>query len=180
VRWTIEEAVARRAPEVARVEVEGVVEEKPQQTLLQISPRPPDSAPDPSGATGTGPSPTTSAPATSPAADVGSPAEWHELAAPPSLGDGESAVCPVADAPLLLIRLPGNLYAYHDRCTVCSASLADAVVDRETLHCASCSAEFDIRRAGRGEGGHLEPVPLLEQGGVVRVALPAVLTEARP
>ncbi|MFE7122758.1 NifU family protein [Streptomyces sp. NPDC057617] len=44
VRWTIEEAVARRAPEIARVEVEGVAEESPQPKLLQIMSRPPDAA----------------------------------------------------------------------------------------------------------------------------------------
>ncbi|WP_046507473.1 NifU family protein [Streptomyces odonnellii] len=44
VRWTIEEAVARRAPEIARVEVEGVTEESPQPKLLQIMSRPPDAA----------------------------------------------------------------------------------------------------------------------------------------
>nr|MYR37163.1 hypothetical protein [Streptomyces sp. SID4944] len=66
VRWTIEEAVARLAPEVAHIEVEGVTEAPAQQPLLQIQPRPPADAP---GA----PPPPAAAP---------EPPHWHTLAAP--------------------------------------------------------------------------------------------------
>ncbi|MBK5996232.1 NifU family protein, partial [Streptomyces sp. MBT58] len=47
VRWTIEEAVARLAPEIAHIEVEGVPQEPAAagQPLLQIQPRPPADAP---------------------------------------------------------------------------------------------------------------------------------------
>jgi hypothetical protein len=48
-------------------------------------------------------------------------------------------------------------------------SAADAV-----LRCATCSAHFDVRRAGRGlddTEAHLEPVPLLVQDGVVALAI---------
>ncbi|MEV7681183.1 NifU family protein [Streptomyces sp. NPDC088341] len=180
VRWTIEEAVARRAPEIGCVEVEGVAEEKPQPKLLQIMSRPPDAAmtpdtqPDmtdaargaglPSGGTAAG----------------NAPAAWYPLPDPPA-ADGGTGVCEVAGTALLLVRLPGNLYAYRDRCPVCAGGLAGAVVvDGERLRCAVCAAEYDIRGAGQGERGRLEPVPLLEENGSVRVALPGTLLAAGP
>ncbi|MFJ5222971.1 NifU family protein [Streptomyces sp. NPDC088400] len=176
VRWTIEEAVARRAPEIERVEVEGVTDEEPQPQLLQIRSRPPDDptsvgTPSPGSATAAG-----SATATGPVGNA--PAQWHPLPAPPPSADGEIVVREVAGTPLLLVRLPGNLYAYRDHCPLCAGRLGDAVVDGDRLRCPDCAAEYDIRRAGRGERGHLEPVPLLEENGSVRVALPGVLLPA--
>ncbi|MBK5992534.1 hypothetical protein JHN53_12955, partial [Streptomyces sp. MBT58] len=50
-----------------------------------------------------------------------------------------------------------------------------APLDGEFLSCAECAARFDVRHAGRGEHTHLEPLPLLEEEGAVRVALPELL-----
>ncbi|MEU9139096.1 NifU family protein [Streptomyces sp. NPDC048404] len=165
VRWTIEEAVARIAPEVAHIEVEGMAAESPQPALLQILPHPPDDAPDEAA----------------PSGEPGEAARWYELG-PRSLpvGDGATGVTEVAGRALLLVRLPGQLYAYRDRCPLCAAGLAPAVLDGELLRCAGCGATFDVRRAGRGERGHLDPVPLLEEDGSVRVALPGELLGAGP
>ncbi|WNO76307.1 NifU family protein [Streptomyces sp. AM8-1-1] len=173
VRWTIEEAVSRLAPEIALIEVEGVAEDTPQeQPLLQILPHRPDDAPD-------GP----------PAGDggrvsvngEGDPAHWHTVARPTlPVHDRDTGVIDVAGHALLLVRLPGNLYAYRDHCPGCGGSLHDALLEAELLRCARCAATFDVRRAGRGERGHLEPVPLLEEDGSVRVALPGELLGAGP
>ncbi|MFF3615727.1 NifU family protein [Streptomyces sp. NPDC002580] len=177
VRWTIEEAVARIAPEVEHIEVEGMAEENPAQPLLQILPHPPDAAPgdlaEPPGAAAA------AAPAGSPG--PGDAARWYPLgdrALP--VGERATGVTDVAGRTLLLVRLPGQLYAYRDRCPVCAASLAPAVLDGELLRCAGCAAAFDVHRAGRGERAHLEPVPLLEEEGSVRVALPGELLGAGP
>ncbi|GAB2917596.1 NifU family protein [Streptomyces sp. NPDC007117] len=160
VRWTIEEAVARLAPEIAHIEVEGVTEAAPaEQPLLQIQPRPPDGAPAP---------PTPSA--------APEPPHWHTLAAPAlPAHDRTTRVADIDGNALLLVRLPGNLYAYRDRCPGCGADLRTAPLDGEFLRCATCAARFDVRHAGRGEGAHLEPLPLLEEDGAVRVALPELL-----
>jgi Fe-S cluster biogenesis protein NfuA/nitrite reductase/ring-hydroxylating ferredoxin subunit len=165
VRWTIEEAVARIAPEVARIEVEGTADGSPQPALLQILPHRPDDAP--GGA--------------APAGEPGAAARWYELGlhALPA-GERGTGVTEVGGRALLLVRLPGQLYAYRDRCPRCAAGLAPAVLDGELLRCAGCGAAFDVRRAGRGEEGHLEPVPLLEENGSVRVALPGELLGAGP
>ncbi|KAB2591091.1 NifU family protein [Streptomyces arboris] len=165
VRWTIEEAVARLAPEIAHIEVEGVAEEPAAdgQPLLQILPHPPADAPG----------------APPPAAD-GEPPRWHTLAAPAlPARDHATRVADVEGNALLLVRLPGNLYAYRDRCPGCGTDLRTAPLDGEFLSCAECAARFDVRHAGRREQAHLEPLPLLEEEGAVRVALPELLG-ARP
>ena len=79
------------------------------------------------------------------------------------------------DAGLIVANVAGTLLAYHDRCAGCSSPLADAMLLGGTLACAHCGARFDLPRAGRdADGGplQLEPVPLLRNGGPVRVALP--------
>ncbi|MFJ3576320.1 NifU family protein [Streptomyces rubiginosohelvolus] len=160
VRWTIEEAVARLAPEIAHIEVEGVAEPAPAEpALLQIQPRPPDDTP--------GPPPPSAAP---------EPPHWHTLAAPAlPAHDRTTRVADIDGNALLLVRLPGNLYAYRDRCPGCGADLRTAPLDGEFLSCTECAARFDVRHAGRGEGAHLEPLPLLEEDGAVRVAVPELL-----
>jgi hypothetical protein len=48
-----------------------------------------------------------------------------------------------------------------------------AALDGAALACDRCGASFDIRRAGAGIGSdsRMEPLPLLEDGGVLRIAL---------
>ncbi|MDJ1640440.1 NifU family protein [Streptomyces pakalii] len=157
VRWTIEEAVARLAPEIAHIEVEGVAEAPAEPALLQIQPRPPDGTPAPPP----------------PSAE---PPHWHTLDAPAlPAHDRTTRVADVDGNALLLVRLPGNLYAYRDRCPGCGADLGTAPLDGEFLSCSACAARFDVRHAGRGEDAHLEPLPLLEEDGAVRVAVPELL-----
>jgi nitrite reductase/ring-hydroxylating ferredoxin subunit len=85
------------------------------------------------------------------------------------------------------LRIGGDLYAYRDSCPGCGGSLVDGAVERRlgggpgdaVLRCPTCSAHFDVRRAGRGLDGtddHLEPVPLLVADGVVSLAVPGAVT----
>ncbi|MEU6062664.1 NifU family protein [Streptomyces sp. NPDC047097] len=191
VRWTIEEALARLAPEVGTVEVAGIPEAGGQPAggpgqLLQIGPRPPD----PPGA---------------PVETAADEAEWHELAAPAPAREGETAVRDVAGVPVVLIRpVGGGLVAYRDLCPACGERLGGGRLETvpgggpgdghgggdggtALLRCvrAGCGAAYDVRHAGRAADGgtaHLEPVPLLERDRVVRVAVPRrpVATGARP
>ncbi|MCS0639506.1 NifU family protein [Streptomyces sp. LP05-1] len=193
VRWTIEEAVARLAPEIATVEVDGVPEQGPspdrEPQLLQIMSGPPGEG-HPVTAGGPG-----DAGATAVTGATEEEAEWHELAAPAPVRDGETALRDVAGVPVLLIRLPGGLYAYRDHCPACGARLGAGRLEQADgtalLRCPGCPAAYDVRHAGRGVAGghgdpgapaHLEPVPLLEKDHVVRVALPRarVPAGARP
>ncbi len=79
----------------------------------------------------------------------------------------------IADRPLLLADVGGSLLAYVDECAACGESLGTGALDGGMLRCAHCGAEFDLPHAGRAAGGEplqLRPVPLLEDGGL-RVAV---------
>jgi Fe-S cluster biogenesis protein NfuA/nitrite reductase/ring-hydroxylating ferredoxin subunit len=82
---------------------------------------------------------------------------------------------------VLLCRLASGVYAYRDACAGCGANFEGAGLQRApsspgsaVLTCRACGAHYDIRRAGVDVADptrHLEPVPLLERGSVVEVAL---------
>jgi hypothetical protein len=51
--------------------------------------------------------------------------------------------------------------------------------DDAVLVCPTCRGHYDVRRAGAGlddDGVHLNPLPLLQTGGVVSVAVPTTVT----
>jgi Fe-S cluster biogenesis protein NfuA/nitrite reductase/ring-hydroxylating ferredoxin subunit len=94
---------------------------------------------------------------------------WVELGAGPEPG-GLQAVAPG----LLVANVAGTLLAYRDACAGCGASLLGGALDDGTLECPSCRRAFSLPLAGRlvGAGGlQLEPVPLLEDDGRLRVAV---------
>jgi Fe-S cluster biogenesis protein NfuA/nitrite reductase/ring-hydroxylating ferredoxin subunit len=99
-------------------------------------------------------------------------AEWVELDGVAGLARGAITS---TDAGIVVANVAGTLLAYHDRCAGCGAGLADGMLLGGKLTCATCGARFDLPRAGRSADGgplQLEPVPLLRNGGPVRVALP--------
>jgi Fe-S cluster biogenesis protein NfuA/nitrite reductase/ring-hydroxylating ferredoxin subunit len=148
----IEEAIHRRAPDVAEVVAEGAAEPGPA-PLLQIE-----------MADGLR------------AAPANGGGAWTDAGPLDDLDPAGLAVRTVGGADVLFVAVGGGRYAYRPACPACGGSLAPATVTGETLSCA-CGAAFDVRRAGRaldGGGAHLEPVPLLVAGdGTVRVALGA-------
>lgn len=79
-------------------------------------------------------------------------------------------------AGLLLVNLAGTYYAYVDSCPGCSATFATARLAGAQLICGSCGRRFDVHLAGRSaadDQAGLTPLPLLADGGGVRVAWPA-------
>ena len=76
---------------------------------------------------------------------------------------------------MVICRLAGALYAYRTPCPGCADPLESAWLAAGNLVCSSCSRQYDVRGAGRCTEGatRLEPLPLLEQDGGVRVAIPA-------
>jgi Fe-S cluster biogenesis protein NfuA len=84
---------------------------------------------------------------------------------------------------LIVANVAGTLLAYRDHCAGCGGALEHATLLGGTLTCPGCHRLFDLPRAGRcvnvgDEGLQLEPVPLLRNGGPVRVALPAAPAQA--
>jgi Fe-S cluster biogenesis protein NfuA/nitrite reductase/ring-hydroxylating ferredoxin subunit len=75
---------------------------------------------------------------------------------------------------VLFTQIGDSSYAYRTRCPACHASLGADSVRGTELTCPGCGAVFDAIRAGRcADKPHLqlEPVPLLEAGGHVKVAV---------
>ena len=157
LKLAIEDAIHKAAPDVERIDADGVDEPAPAGPgllQLQIS----DAVRERSDAGA-------DAAAWAPAGAVG------ELA-----GDGPQ-VAQVAGETVLFVSLGRSVYAYRPDCPGCGRSLADAAQHEEELRCAGCSTRYDARHAGRSrdsEDLHLEPVPLLvDAAGLVKVALGA-------
>ena len=156
LKLAIEDAIHKAAPDVERIDADGVDEPAPAPGVgllqLEIS----DAARERADA---------DAGAWAPAGAVG------ELA-----GDGPR-VAQVAGEPLLFVPLGRSVYAYRPDCPGCGQSLGDASQRDHELMCAGCGNRYDARHAGRcldAEDVHLEPVPLLvDAAGLVKVALGA-------
>jgi Fe-S cluster biogenesis protein NfuA len=150
----IKEAIEEAAPDLAGLEVEGVVPARkppgPSPGLLQIQ-MPNETAP---------PAPTPT---------------WMALDAAGDVSPGELRTITLRGAELVVANVDGTLLAYRSACAGCHASLGDATLSGEILTCARCGRGFDLPRAGRALGseeGQLEPVPLLGRAGTkVKVAL---------
>ena len=101
---------------------------------------------------------------------------WHQLdlVTPPDhvqqLG--------VAGMDLLVANLAGTFFAYRNNCPMCSSALHHGRLDGDRLTCPRCTAEYDVRLAGRAlapEGSPpLEALPLLPDGAGWKVAIPGV------
>jgi Fe-S cluster biogenesis protein NfuA/nitrite reductase/ring-hydroxylating ferredoxin subunit len=160
VKLTLEQAIAEAAPEVLRVQVEGVAEAPtgPSPSLIQIQTRP--------GAGSNG---------SDSAADAAS--SWVSVNAV-GLLPGEKRIQLVEGMEVLICSAVGNLYAYRNACASCGASLFDAALLDEALRCSRCGTLYNIRLAGRsvhtsdGSSVHLDPLPLLQDESGWKVAVP--------
>ena len=161
LKLAIEDAIQKAAPDIDRVEAEGVDEQE----------TPPPGALPMAGSNG------------APAAD-GLPMAYHEPGADgtwatagglPQLVAGGTLLKEIAGQPVLFAALDGDRYAYRPTCPGCEASLEEAALEGGELVCAGCGHRYDVRRAGRCLDApqlYLQPVPLLTgDSGIVKVAL---------
>jgi Fe-S cluster biogenesis protein NfuA/nitrite reductase/ring-hydroxylating ferredoxin subunit len=114
-----------------------------------------------------------------PAADV----EWVELVGVAGLERGQMVAAAVgglvvsgnATSGLMVANVAGTLLAYDDACAACARRLTEGTLVGGLLTCGGCGRQFDLPRAGRcvsDDTVQLHPVPLLRNGGPVRVARP--------
>jgi Fe-S cluster biogenesis protein NfuA/nitrite reductase/ring-hydroxylating ferredoxin subunit len=155
LKLAIEDAIHKAAPDVERIDADGVDDEPaaaPAAGLLQLE----------------------ISDAVRERADAGAWAPAGEIG---ELAGDVPRVAQVAGEPVLFVGLGSSVYAYRPQCPGCGRSLGDAAQQDEELTCAGCGTRYDARHAGRsrdGEDLHLEPVPLLvDAAGVVKVALGA-------
>jgi Fe-S cluster biogenesis protein NfuA/nitrite reductase/ring-hydroxylating ferredoxin subunit len=99
---------------------------------------------------------------------------WVAVPEASQIVEGAMAPLHAGDAPLIVCKVQGQLYAYRDHCPACNMPLHLGALDGEVLGC-SLGHRYDVPRAGRALGGssqHLDPLPLLVRDGAVQVALP--------
>ncbi|HEX6493096.1 MAG TPA: NifU family protein, partial [Candidatus Dormibacteraeota bacterium] len=159
LRTAIEEAIATFAPDVLEVTAEGVIP-PPQRRGDGLVPLPM------MGAAPRAPRPAEPAPR----AGI-----WTRVVAGDAVAPGEVRHLVVDGVPLVLCRLAGALYAYRTPCPGCADPLESAWLAAGNLVCPNCNRQYDVRGAGRctEDAMRLEPLPLLEEEGGVRVAIPA-------
>jgi Fe-S cluster biogenesis protein NfuA/nitrite reductase/ring-hydroxylating ferredoxin subunit len=152
VQSAIEDAVRKAAPEILTIDVAGVVKEEPRAgNLLQIGGLGGDSAS----------TPETPRP------------EWASVDRPP-LSPGQVRSMDVEGLSILICSLEDDLYAYRNSCASCGALLDESRLEDERLTCAACGQSYNVRLAGRSiqsESLHLQPLPLLQQNGSLRIAM---------
>ena len=142
----IKEAIEEAAPDLAGLEVEGVV--------------PARKPPGPSPGCCRSRCPTATRPRRRPHG-------WRSTR-PATSRPASCARSPLRGAELVVANVDGTLLAYRSACAGCHAGLGDATLSGEMLTCARCGRGFDLPRAGRALGseqGQLEPVPLLGRAG---------------
>ena len=164
LKLAVEKAIYEAAPDVSAIEV---VE--------------PDDAPasGPPQIAGLVSLPMASATRPAPRRSVALSGEWITLAARATHIENGSVLKTAADGESVVIARAGNVfYAYVAACPACEGRMEGATLDGAVLVCDSCAARYDIRRAGAGVGTdfRMEPLPLLEESGVLRIAIPARLT----
>ena len=147
LQHAVEGAVLEAAPEIQRIEVEGVAPPSaggliPAESLSLRRPEP----------------------------------EWETLPAPLDAIAAVVTARQVNGSRLAVLRMEDQLYAYRDACPSCGGSLAGAQLHSDLLDCPGCGRTYDVRRAGRAadEGPNLDPVPLLQDTSGVRVAVGAL------
>ena len=154
MRLAVERAIEEVAPDVARIDVEGLAAPA-SGPLLQITGRP---------SAMTGPEPGRQG------------GGWIEVNGAAALGAGELRAVDGGGIAAVICKLGESLYAYRDACAFCGGGLRDGILLEGTLACLACGHRFDVRRAGRcveASGLHLDPLPLLTEGAIVRLAVPA-------
>jgi len=90
------------------------------------------------------------------------------------IAHGEVLLTRVDGEAVAIARVNDVCYAYLARCPTCGSAMRDATLDGTTLTCGTCGTGFDIRNAGAGVDSDLriEPLPLLEDAGALRIAIP--------
>ena len=106
-------------------------------------------------------------------ADPGTPS-WTTLEVQSPDGD-RATQATVNGTRLLLANVGGTLLAYRDACAACRSPLVHGQLEDGMLTCPSCSRRYALPLAGRVVGDEqplqLTPVPLLVEDGAVKVAL---------
>jgi Fe-S cluster biogenesis protein NfuA/nitrite reductase/ring-hydroxylating ferredoxin subunit len=169
LRLAIEEAIQKSAPDLERIEAEGVAEEPKQAPTFVAGPTLRKKEKKRQQKDG---------------------ASWTVVGGLPQLPSGGILVKEVSGEPVLFLKVGDDFYAYRHLCPGCPESLEEGRLAEAELTCSGCSRRYDVRRAGRCLDDpqlYLEPIPLLvdevaveeRQGhgrrSIVKIALPSAV-----
>jgi Fe-S cluster biogenesis protein NfuA/nitrite reductase/ring-hydroxylating ferredoxin subunit len=102
--------------------------------------------------------------------------EWMPIERAADLSNGKVISVPTDAESLLICKIDDSFYAYRDRCPACNLPLHLGEIKGDLVVC-SLGHAYEIKRAGASadnSGLHLDPLPLTNRDGVVKVALPRV------
>lgn len=108
--------------------------------------------------------------------------EWTVVKTAHQLEEGAWMPVRIADVRLVICKVNGTLYAYRNRCPACNMPLDTGSFEGGFLSCA-LNHRYDVVHAGRCAAipsAHLDPLPLLVQENVVKVALTKEVVDAPP
>ena len=170
----IKQALEEAAPDLWGLEVEGLGEDPTTGMPLPMA-----EAPAPTGfelpVFNVGPAAGDSLPmADAPAASPTRPPSWYDVDGITGLGLEKVVAAEVEGNGLVIANVDGTLLAYRNRCADCGGGLDRGELSDGALACPECGRSYFLPRAGRsldGDDLQLEPVPLLQDQGRVRVAL---------
>ena len=169
----IKEALEKAAPDMAGLEVEGVVAAAPPPAPagIELPVVQPNGNGNGGAAAPTGPI-ELSAPNAGPIRHDRS-SRWLALDGP-TPADGEVSRQVVDGTPIVVANVGDSLLAFRDACAACGEPIAGGKLKGGVLDCPACERRFYLPRAGRSMDEAkllLEPVPLLSSGGAVTVAV---------
>jgi Fe-S cluster biogenesis protein NfuA/nitrite reductase/ring-hydroxylating ferredoxin subunit len=106
--------------------------------------------------------------------------DWTVVKNAYQLEEGAWMPVRIGDMRLVVCKLNDTLYAYRDRCPACNMPLDTGSFEGGFLSCA-LNHRYDVVHAGRCAEiptAHLDPLPLLVQENVVKVALTKEVVDA--
>jgi len=106
--------------------------------------------------------------------------DWTVIKSAHQLEEGAWMPVRLGETRLVVCKLNGTLYAYRNRCPACNMPLDTGAFEAGFLSCA-LNHRYDVVRAGQCPeipSAHLDPLPLLIQDSVVKVALTREVADA--
>jgi Fe-S cluster biogenesis protein NfuA/nitrite reductase/ring-hydroxylating ferredoxin subunit len=106
--------------------------------------------------------------------------DWTVVKSGHQLEEGAWMPVRIGDVRLVVCKVNGTHYAYRNRCPACNMPLDTGSLDGGFLSCA-LGHRYDVVHAGHCSeipSAHLDPLPLLVQDGVVKVALTREVSDA--
>jgi len=98
---------------------------------------------------------------------------WQIVNGPDKLSSGRMVAQEVNGTALIICRVDQTLYAFKNLCPACNRSFSGGSLSKNELGC-QLGHRYDVQRAGLctdDDTLHLEPFPLLEENGTVKIAV---------